>query len=84
MQNETAACTNEYVVAQAELHGPQTQASVHTTLPEAVLSEMSYITTKPKTQHHPRKSPLKAMVPSYIPVYTPSNQSVAPGTEHLA
>ncbi|XP_030209647.1 uncharacterized protein LOC115541880 [Gadus morhua] len=40
--------------------------------------------TKPKTTHHPHKSPFKATAPSYVPMYAPPTASVAPETEHLA
>ncbi|XP_067306911.1 uncharacterized protein [Pseudorasbora parva] len=39
---------------------------------------------KPKTIYHPRKSPLKATAPSYMPVYVPPIANVTPETEHLA
>ncbi len=44
LQSEIVTRTNEYVEAQAEHNVERTQASAHATLPEADLSEGSYVT----------------------------------------
>lgn len=44
LQSEIVTRTNEYVEAQAEHNVERTQASAHATLPEATLSEGSYVT----------------------------------------
>nr|XP_055034971.1 uncharacterized protein LOC129422846 [Misgurnus anguillicaudatus] len=50
LQNEIVTRTNEYVDAQAEHNIPGNQAPAHATLPEATLSEGSYVTWNPSTE----------------------------------
>lgn len=60
------------------VHGDLERRDGHHTTPD----RDSGNSTKPKPQHHPRKSLPKAMAPSYVPVYAPPNQDVVADTEH--